>query len=111
MKVASMVQRTVVLSVVALSVLAQGAVAKDMTVYERQVALTKKVEKMQKANELTLKEADRLRDKLAKVNEKKDKYLADNGGKLAAKDETKLEKMLNDISVDINKKSLEKRVE
>ena len=85
--------------------------AKKLTVYDRQVALKKEVDRAQSGKELTLKEADGFREKLDKVNEKKEKMIEKNGGKLSYKDEQKVEKWLNGISVDIQKKRLAKRIQ
>lgn len=84
--------------------------AKKMTVYDRQVALKKEIDAGEKSKELTLKEASKLREKLESINEKKEKMLAKNGGKLSYKDEEKMEKWLNGVSIDIQKKRLAKRV-
>ncbi|MBL8085565.1 MAG: hypothetical protein JNN26_23265 [Candidatus Obscuribacter sp.] len=81
-----------------------------MTVYDRQVALKKEIDAGEKSKELTLKEASKLREKLESINEKKEKMLAKNGGKLSYKDEEKMEKWLNGVSIDIQKKRLAKRV-
>lgn len=104
-------KRALVVALSLVALLGQAVVAKNMTIYDRQVALKVQVDKKQKENELTLKEADKLREKLEDINAKKEKMIAKNGGKLAYKDEAKLEKMLNSVSVDITKKSLAKRVE
>lgn len=85
--------------------------AKKMTVYDRQVALKKEIDAGEKSKELTLKEAVKLREKLESINEKKEKMLAKNGGKLSYKDEEKMEKWLNGVSIDIQKKRLAKRVQ
>ncbi|HMW90908.1 MAG TPA: hypothetical protein PLF23_09995 [Candidatus Obscuribacter sp.] len=85
--------------------------AKKMTVYDRQVALKKEIDAGEKSKELTLKEASKLREKLESINEKKEKMLAKNGGKLSYKDEEKMEKWLNGVSIDIQKKRLAKRVQ
>ncbi len=87
------------------------AQAKKMTVYDRQVALKKEIDAGEKCKELTLKEACKLREKLDSINEKKEKMLAKNGGKLSYKDEEKMEKWLNGVSIDIQKKRLAKRVQ
>lgn len=93
------------------SVSAGSVQAKKLSVYERQVKLTKEVEKAQSNKELTLKEADHLRERLTNLNERKEKMMSKNAGKLSYKDEEKLEKTLNSISVDIQKKRLDKRVQ
>ena len=84
---------------------------KQWTIYERQVELTKRIASGEKANELTLKEADKLRKRMADINERVEKAKAKNGGKISYKDEGKIEKDLNKVSLDIQKLKLEKRVE
>ncbi|HND08071.1 MAG TPA: hypothetical protein PL012_20485, partial [Candidatus Obscuribacter sp.] len=74
-------------------------------------ALKKEIDAGEKSKELTLKEASKLREKLESINEKKEKMLAKNGGKLSYKDEEKMEKWLNGVSIDIQKKRLAKRVQ
>ncbi|MBX9687183.1 MAG: hypothetical protein K2X27_10805 [Candidatus Obscuribacterales bacterium] len=86
------------------------AKGKKWTITERQEELSKQVDKGEKSNELTKKEADKLREKLLDVNSRIDKMKLKNGGKLSYKDEGKIEKELNDISIDIQKKELDKRV-
>lgn len=83
---------------------------KKYTVYERQVELRKRVDKGQKDNELTLKEADGYRNRLDDINADVEKYKSKNGGKLSYKDEGKIEKRLNNLSLDIQKSNLNKRV-
>jgi len=104
-------RRALVLALSLVAMIGPAVVAKKLTIYDRQVALKVQVDKKQKENELTLKEADKLREKLEDINAKKEKMISKNGGQLAYKDEAKLEKMLNSVSVDITKKSLAKRVE
>ncbi|MFX6031697.1 hypothetical protein ABTE99_19175, partial [Acinetobacter baumannii] len=60
-------------------------------------------------NELTLKEANGLRDRLDSITTDAQKMKAKNAGKLSYKDEGKLEKRLNSISVDMQKEKLAKR--
>ncbi|HEY9682637.1 MAG TPA: hypothetical protein V6C86_13745 [Oculatellaceae cyanobacterium] len=83
---------------------------KHYTVTQRQDQLKKEVDAGQKANELTLKEANALRDRLSSVAEDETKMKSKNGGKLSYKDEGKIEKKLNGISVDMQKQKLAKRV-
>ena len=104
-------RRALVLALSLVAMIGPAVVAKKLTIYDRQVALKAQVDKKKKENELTLKEADKLREKLEDINAKKEKMISKNGGQLAYKDEAKLEKMLNSVSVDITKKSLAKRVE
>lgn len=89
---------------------AAGASAK-MTVYDRQVALKAEIDKAEKTKELTEKEATRFRERLDDINARKEKMLSKNGNKLSYKDTTKIEKSLNSVSVDLQKKRLEKRVQ
>ncbi|MCA9814437.1 MAG: hypothetical protein KC652_04930 [Cyanobacteria bacterium HKST-UBA01] len=89
-----------------------AAMAKDFTIYDRQIQLMKDVNQAQKTSELTGKEAHKLRKKLAVVARKKRKMLKkDDESQLSTANRIELEKDLNDISVEIKKLSLEKRVE
>jgi len=88
----------------------QSADAKRWTVYERQCALNKRVDKAERAKELTFKEAVGLRDTLADIEEDKQKAMNKNNGKLSYSDEDKLEKRLNKVSADIHKRKLSKRI-
>lgn len=85
--------------------------AKKWTVTEREVALEQKIAKAEKANQLTSKEAEKLRKKLAAIRFKQAKMKAGNDGKLSYEDNEKLEKALNSLSLDIQKFQLEKRVD
>ncbi|HEY9731249.1 MAG TPA: hypothetical protein V6C89_05020 [Drouetiella sp.] len=80
------------------------------TIYERQVRLKKEVAQGMKANELTKKECDGLYDSLNGINERIQKMKSKNNGKLSIKDQGKIERSLNDVSVRIQKYRLEKRV-
>ncbi|MBS1992394.1 MAG: hypothetical protein JSS86_16565 [Cyanobacteria bacterium SZAS LIN-2] len=84
---------------------------KPMTITDRIEELSKKIDAGQKANELTLDEADDLRKKITKLNEKIDKWKAKNGGKLSYKDQNAAEKDLNKVSVKLLEKQLAKRTE
>jgi hypothetical protein len=81
------------------------------TVTERQQALLAEINTAQKANQLTLKEADNLRDDQRKIVEKEQSMKDKNGGKLSVKDNTSLERSLNDLSNRLHKKVLDKRVQ
>ncbi|MBS2001669.1 MAG: hypothetical protein U0103_02570 [Candidatus Obscuribacterales bacterium] len=94
---------------VSISALQQPAQA-GWTIYERQVRLRKEVSQGMKANELTKKEYDGLNDSLTKIDERIKKMKAKNLGKLSIKDQGKIEKSLNDVSLKIQKYRLEKRV-
>jgi septal ring factor EnvC (AmiA/AmiB activator) len=87
------------------------AAKKKWTIYERQVDLQKRIEKGEKSNELTKKEADKLRDRMADIKDRVEKWTAKNGGKLTYKDQGKIEKDLNKVSTDLTKWSLEKRLD
>ncbi len=108
--------RDVVLSMIAVGLIsisfvqAEPAEARrNWTITQRQVALRREVDGGQRANELTLKEANGLRERLASITTDAQKMKSKNGGKLSYKDEGKLEKRLNGISVDIQKDKLAKR--
>ena len=110
--------RLVALTITALSLSAvttlvqptEAQARRHYTITQRQEMLRKEVNAGQKANELTLKEADALRDRLTGITEDEAKMKAKNGGKLSYKDEGKIEKKLNSISVDMTKQKLAKRV-
>lgn len=93
---------------------APSAVAKTtkrpLTITDRQVVLRKKVAAGQKANELTAKEATKLNDGLDEVSADIEKMKTKNAGKLSYKDEGKIEKRLNGISLKLDKLQLQKRV-
>jgi predicted ribosome quality control (RQC) complex YloA/Tae2 family protein len=85
--------------------------AKNITITERQEILMKKIDQGEKSGELTLKEAEALRNEGNKITEKQAKMKDKNGGKLSYADITKIEKELNKLSLKIQKKGLEKRVD
>ncbi|MBU6455084.1 MAG: hypothetical protein KGS72_25155 [Cyanobacteria bacterium REEB67] len=85
------------------------AAKKKVTITDRIEELTKKVNAGQKANELTLKESEDLRDKLEKINARIEKCKTKNGGKLSYKDQNSIEKDLNKVSIKITTKELAKR--
>jgi hypothetical protein len=87
------------------------AKSRHWTITDRQVALSSKVTAGEKSNELTKKEADKFRSRLQDVDERINKAKAKNGGKLSYKDQGKIESALNDISIDLQKKQLAKRVQ
>ncbi len=86
------------------------AAKKKYSVYDRQVELRKKVEAGQKKNELTAKEANGLNGDLDDITSSIEKMKSKNAGKLSYKDEGKIEKRLNKISLTLSKKELAKRV-
>jgi hypothetical protein len=85
--------------------------AKKWTVTEREVALEQKIAKAEKASQLTSREAEKLRKKLAAIRFKQAKMKAGNDGKLSYEDNERLEKLLNSLSLEIQKFQLEKRID
>lgn len=83
---------------------------KVYTITDRQVELRNKVEASFKANELTQKEQTKLIGDLDSVDASIVKMKEKNGGKLSYKDEGKLEKSLNRVSLTLSKYGLKKRV-
>jgi len=89
-----------------------SAKGKVWTIEARQLQLMSDINEGQKGNQLTKKEADRLRSDLADVARKKKKMKEKaDGGKLTADNKSELEGDLNKISVNIKKFKLEKRVD
>ncbi|MBC7997028.1 MAG: hypothetical protein IAF58_03750 [Leptolyngbya sp.] len=82
-----------------------------LTITQRHEILIAKINRMQKANELTVKEATNLRDDANDIWEKVSRMKSKNGGKLSYKNIDEIEKDLNRLSTSIHKKALEKRVE
>lgn len=82
---------------------------KTWTIADRQQQLMQEINKAQKEKELTVKEANKLRQELAKVARRKTKFKAADQN-LDNDQKKKLESDLNDISVKIKKLQLEKRV-
>lgn len=101
----------VVVAVIVAAGSSSPADAKKYTIYQRQIALKNRVNKAERAKELTFKEAQNFRDDLAEIQEDKEKMTCKNNGKLSYEDENKLEKKLNRISTSIQKHKLEKRVD
>jgi len=93
-----------------LAMIPLAAEAKQWTITQRQEAQRKMIDKAQRANELTKKEADRLRDRLDDIASSEIKMKTKNGGQLSYKDKAKLEKDLNGVSLKIQKYKLNKRV-
>jgi hypothetical protein len=82
------------------------------TVEMRQAKLMQEINAAQKQNELTVKEAKRLRSDLSDIARKKKGFKSKNpGDKLTAENNSELEAALNKISADIKKLQLDKRVE
>lgn len=82
---------------------------KKYTITDRQTELRRLIAKGQRNNELTLKEANKLTGKLDDIAADIEKYKSKNGGKLSYKDEGKIEKRLNSVSIDLKKAELNKR--
>ena len=85
--------------------------SEKLTITDREVVLDKKINVAYEANQLTLQEADDLRDKMKKIKTKEEKMKDKNGGRLSYANNTSLEKSLNDVSEKLQKKVLEKRVQ
>lgn len=84
--------------------------AKKYTITDRQTVLRQKVAAGVKKNELTAKEADKLNGRLDDIDLAVTKMKTKNNGQLSYKDQGKLEKKLNSISIDMEKWELAKRV-
>lgn len=106
-----LVTALVVLSVLQIAPQSSEARARRYTITQRHEILAAKINRMEKAGELTLKEARDLRDDNRDVWQKVNRMKARNGGKLSYKNIAEVEKDLNRISNRIHKKALEKRVE
>lgn len=99
-------------SVLALASLSIGSVeAKKWTVTQRQERLSSEIDSAYRANQLTLKEADKLKGEVLRIAEREQKMKVKNGGKLSYENTNDLEKDLNSLSVKLHKKVLEKRVQ
>jgi septal ring factor EnvC (AmiA/AmiB activator) len=85
--------------------------AKKWTIYERQVKLNQEIAQGLKSGDLTDKEATKLKDEAANISERIQKSKDKNAGKISVPDETKIEKDLNKLSLNIQKKKLQKRVQ
>lgn len=99
------------LSLVVACAVSPAAQARKYTIYDRQVVLERKIDSAFRANQLTLKEADSLKDKLKNVKEEEQRMKQKNGGKLSYENQTSLERDLNKISEKLHKKELEKRTQ
>jgi len=84
--------------------------AKRWTITQRQEALLKEIDSSFKANQLTAKEHDDLREEQQKIIAREKSMKEKNGGKISYEDNRKLEKDLNALSVKLQKKVLAKRV-
>ena len=87
------------------------AQAKKWTITERQARLSSEINRAYRGNQLTQDEADGMRKDAAKIAAKTEKMKSKNGGKLSYSDNTELEKDLNKLSIKLQKKMLEKRVQ
>ena len=104
-------KRIALLGVMVISMFPVAGMAETMTIWQRQKALMTNINQGQKINQLTDSEAKSLRKKLSAVSKKKTKMKRDaEDGKLSSENVIELEKDLNDISVEIKKLRLEKRV-
>lgn len=104
-------KRIALLGVMVISMFPVAGMAETMTIWQRQKALMTNINQGQKNNQLTDSEAKSLRKKLSAVSKKKTKMKRDaEDGKLSSENVIELEKALNDISVEIKKLRLEKRV-
>lgn len=88
-----------------------AAKSKKWTVTTRLEALNREIEKGWKANQLTAKEAESLREEAGKIQGRIDEMKAKNADQLSVKDQNKLEKELNKLSEKIQKLELDKRVQ
>ncbi|HEY9719950.1 MAG TPA: hypothetical protein V6C69_20900 [Trichormus sp.] len=88
-----------------------AAPARTWTIHQRQVAEQSRITKGEKSGELTKKEADGLRADMADIDSKIAKAKAKNGGKISIKDQGKIEKDLNDVTLKIEKLELAKRTQ
>lgn len=105
------VSALLVLAVLQIAPQTSEAKARRYTITQRHEILAAKINRMEKAGELTLREARNLRDDNQDVWQKVRRMKARNGGKLSYKNIAEIEKDLNSISNRIHKKALEKRVE
>lgn len=86
------------------------AEGKTWTVDDRQAKLMQDINAGQKSGELTVKEAHGLRKMEANIARKKAKMKVKNRGRLTPENLSELEGELNEVSVELNKLRLEKRV-
>ncbi len=105
------VSALLVLAVLQIAPQSSEAKARRYTITQRHQILSAKINRMEKAGELTMREARDLRDDNQDVWEKVRRMKNRNGGKLSYKNIAEIEKNLNSISNKIHKKSLAKRVE
>jgi hypothetical protein len=84
--------------------------ARPVNTDEGQAQIMQQINAGQKSNQLTVKEANKLRKNLAQVIRRKAKMISKTGRKLTDEARTDIKKDLNDISNEIHKLELEKRV-
>ncbi|MDX2107917.1 MAG: hypothetical protein SFY67_16060 [Candidatus Melainabacteria bacterium] len=97
-------------TLVAQSLLSPPADAK-LTITQRQNILLKKINRAERANELTHKEAQGLRDKRLSIIAMEARMRNRNNGRLSYSDINKVERELNGLSLKLQKKALAKRVD
>jgi hypothetical protein len=108
--IATLIAATIFGGMVESTAEAAPAKKKVYTVTDRQVELRAKVDAAFKHNELTEKQATGLAGDLDNINADIEKMKSKNGGKLSYKDEGKVEKRLNKVSLTLTKFELAKRV-
>lgn len=87
--------------------LPQGVLAKKWTVTERIQKLSKDIDEGRKANELTAKQVESLKNDLVDLQAKMDKMKAKNDGKLSIPDTKKLHDDMTALSVKIYKQRMD----
>ncbi len=85
--------------------------ARRYTISQRHTALLAKINRFQRSGELTLKEANSLREENSDIYRREARMKSKNGGNLSYKDMARIENDLNDLSNKIHRKSLNKRVD
>lgn len=83
------------------------ALAKKWTVTERIEKLSAEIDTGRKANELTVKQMDTLKDMITSMKARMEKMKEKNGGKLSVPDTKKLHDDMTDISVKMLKMRLD----
>ncbi len=101
------------LSFLAVTVAIEPSLAKSKryTITARQESLSQQIERGQRTMELTQKESNKLRDRMNSVSNRIEEMKSDNGGKLSYRDQGKIEKSLNRISLDLKEYQLKKRLQ
>lgn len=80
------------------------------TISQRHNALIAKINRFQRTGELTMREANSLREDDHDIRRREARMRSKNGGKLSYSDINKIERELNDLSNKIHRKALNKRV-